>query len=182
MDASGAAVQQAYAAWVQAIGSIIGLAIAIYVPFQQRRHEMRQREFRYWTERADVEHRMLIVAEDLGRYVRQLIEDSNPAKGATRIAFYDQAIHDELFRRIAALEARDIGDSGHERVAIMRSALVSLSARFGPTGYVTIEPESNFGRELADGIAASDVKSCIDETKQRLDNARTYVRKFNHSN
>ncbi|WP_321895965.1 hypothetical protein [Paraburkholderia heleia] len=179
MDASTASVQQAYAAWVQAVGSIIAIAVAIYVPFQQGRRELRLRELHYWSERADIERRILLIANEVAKFVQRLIEESVPAQGATRICTYYPTIHQELWDRITALEARDIGDSGHDRVATMRSVLLQLQSMYPSHTGKSISPGSPFSQELAQGRAAQDARACQDESEEALDRARSKIKKLN---
>ncbi|MDQ7981930.1 hypothetical protein QYH69_32420 [Paraburkholderia sp. SARCC-3016] len=178
MDASAAAVQQAYAAWVQAIGSVIAIGVAIYVPYRQRRQDMMLREFHYWTERADVERRIYIVALDLGKFLQRLIEESRPSAGATKICTYYPTLHEELWERVATLEARDIDDSGHDRVEAMRSVLRRLHSLYPNGSHVEVRPGSPFSRELAEGLISQDADACVTDTSERLEVARRNVLRF----
>ncbi|WP_186125977.1 hypothetical protein [Burkholderia gladioli] len=176
MDANAAAVQQAYAAWVQAIGSIIAIGVAIYVPFRQRRDEMRVRELHYWSERADIERRIVSVAQDLWNLVQRVIEKTKPIPRSTLIYGYESALDLEVWERIAALEARDIGDDGHDRVAAMRQVVKDIRLEFfGSNSSRAFPPDSTFSADFAKGVTARKAKECLDRSTEALELARKNV-------
>lgn len=66
MESSAAALQQVIAAWVQAIGSIIAIGIAIWVPMREARNVQRERK----QDKADALRAIGTVMEIASRLVR----------------------------------------------------------------------------------------------------------------
>lgn len=79
MESNAAALQQVIAAWVQAIGSIIAIGIAIWVPMRQARNVQRERK----QDKADALRAIGTVMEIASRLVRTMFVKSADARQTT---------------------------------------------------------------------------------------------------
>ncbi|MFM0226109.1 hypothetical protein [Paraburkholderia dipogonis] len=160
------------ASWVQAIGAAVGIGVAIYIPFRQRREDQCLRQLEYWSRRAEIEYRIGIVTDDVMAYVDRLIDEAGPVNTGIKLAAYYPTLHQQHLDRIAALEVHDIGISGHDRVKAMREVLTDLRTIYPLHMPIQIDPNnSDLQRRLEVEITPR-ARACAEATQNNIQQAR----------
>ncbi|WP_092307169.1 hypothetical protein [Cupriavidus alkaliphilus] len=102
------------AAWFQAIGSVAGIGIAVYVPWRQRRDQIQQQNFDVARQRVGVARRLYFLSTDFvracQRYADDVFMEGNSPPGLAQLEVEDLVRVMEVTRM---LEAQD-----HDNVAV----------------------------------------------------------------
>ncbi|WP_186191985.1 hypothetical protein [Burkholderia gladioli] len=160
------------AAWIQAAGSIIAIGIAIYIPYHQRKIEFNISREKYWSEKADSEHRILLALEAIKDFADRMTFRLQPVPNGVRRSHYEKDEHALLLDRLDSLEARNLGDSGLTRIEACRKFLAEIHRLFDQVGS-TVEINPGDDKKLSAIVEiSSKIDSTILETIQQLARSR----------
>ncbi|WP_227459683.1 hypothetical protein [Cupriavidus pauculus] len=97
---------QALAAWVQAVGSVLAIGIAIYIPWRQRADDALEERRRYFRDRADALQLLMLLADEVEAYVSAVQKGAAPMPDSHLVVhFFSQEAH-SLMQRLTAFQDR----------------------------------------------------------------------------